>query len=144
MKLLHLISQVVEFNCVFGLPTQTVAMQIYCKTFPGARREQREMVADTASLPLCIKTTDVYITSIHTGYCPIDFNHWAVISLCISCGRLCLRQVLQSEVTKRNVKLTTEFILHSCVISRFVFVQTYHSGCNCYSISCSCIWKTYA
>jgi len=26
MKLLHLISQVVEFNCVFGLPTQTVAM----------------------------------------------------------------------------------------------------------------------
>jgi len=26
MKLLNLISQVVEFNCVFGMPTQTVAM----------------------------------------------------------------------------------------------------------------------
>jgi len=26
MKLLNLISQVVKFNCVFGMPTQTVAM----------------------------------------------------------------------------------------------------------------------
>lgn len=44
MKLLNLILQVVEFNCVSGMPTQTVAMWIYCKTFPGARRETKRNV----------------------------------------------------------------------------------------------------
>ena len=41
MKLLNLISQIAEFNRVFGMPTQTIEMLIYYKTFPVARRETK-------------------------------------------------------------------------------------------------------
>ena len=66
MKLLDLILQVVEFNCVFGMPTQTIEMWIYCKTFRGARRETKRNGCRYSKSALRIKTTDAFRTPAFT------------------------------------------------------------------------------
>ena len=94
MKLLNLISQVLEFNCVFGMPTETIAMRIDCKTFSVARLETKSNGCRYKQLCRYVSRLDIQNASIYTGYRPIDFNHCAGTSVYIARWKPCLRHVL--------------------------------------------------